>query len=155
MLRYGIKDKEGSGHNNETIWLIDWENPDNNDFAIAEEVSIEGENKKHPEIVLYINGTAVGVIELEFGAISFEQEVPILAKTMEGATVSGIIDCLVEVPRGYIIIDHKTDEDCSDKAFNHHVKQLAAYAKFLQLDKPVVGIGVNWVRRGSLGILSI
>ena len=94
-------------------------------------------------------------LERELGAISFEQEVPILAKTIEGATVSGIIDCLVEVPRGYIIIDHKTDEDCSDKAFNHHVKQLAAYAKFLQLDKPVVGVGVNWVRGGSLDIISI
>lgn len=70
MLRYGIKDKEGAGHNNETIWLIDWENPDNNDFAIAEEVSIEGENKKRPDIVLYINGIAVGVIELKRSSVS-------------------------------------------------------------------------------------
>ena len=94
-------------------------------------------------------------LEHELGAISFQQEVPILAKTIEGATVSGIIDCLVEVPSGYIIIDHKTDEDCSNKAFNHHVKQLAAYAKFLQLNKPVIGVGVNWVRESSLDILSI
>ncbi len=43
-MRYGIKDKEGSGEQKQTIWLIDWKNPENNDFAIAEEVSIKGEN---------------------------------------------------------------------------------------------------------------
>jgi type I restriction enzyme R subunit len=70
MLRYGIKDKEGAGEQNQTIWLIDWENVENNDFAIAEEVSIEGENKKRPDIVLYINGIAVGVIELKRSSVS-------------------------------------------------------------------------------------
>jgi len=25
LLRYGIKDKEGAGEQNQTIWLIDWE----------------------------------------------------------------------------------------------------------------------------------
>jgi len=70
MLRYGIKDKEGAGQQNETIWLIDWGNPENNDFAIAEEVSIEGENKKRPDIVLYVNGIAVGVIELKRSSVS-------------------------------------------------------------------------------------
>jgi type I restriction enzyme R subunit len=70
MLRYGIKDKEGAGEQNQTVWLIDWQNPENNDFAIAEEVSIEGENKKRPDIVLYINGIAVGVIELKRSSVS-------------------------------------------------------------------------------------
>ena len=44
LLRYGVKVKEGAGEQNQTVWLIDWENPHNNDFAIAEEVSIKGEN---------------------------------------------------------------------------------------------------------------
>ena len=46
LLRYGVKEKEGAGVLNETVWLIDWENPEANDFAFAEEVSIKGENKK-------------------------------------------------------------------------------------------------------------
>jgi type I restriction enzyme R subunit len=70
MLRYGIKDKEGAGQQNQNVWLIDWHNPENNHFAIAEEVSIEGENKKRPDIVLYINGIAVGVIELKRSSVS-------------------------------------------------------------------------------------
>ncbi|MBL4608481.1 MAG: HsdR family type I site-specific deoxyribonuclease, partial [Pseudomonadales bacterium] len=70
LLRYGIKDKEGSGEQNQTIWLIDWKNPEANDFAIAEEVSVKGENKKRPDIVIYVNGIALGVIELKRSSVS-------------------------------------------------------------------------------------
>ncbi len=70
LLRYGVKDKEGMGHLNETVWLIDWNNPQANDFAIAEEVSIKGENKKRPDVVLYVNGIALGVIELKRSSVS-------------------------------------------------------------------------------------
>ena len=70
LLRYGIKEKEGTGDHKETIWLIDWHNIEANDFAIAEEVSITGENKKRPDIVLYVNGIALGVIELKRSTIN-------------------------------------------------------------------------------------
>ena len=65
LLRYGVKDKTGAGEQKQTIWLIDWANPEDNHFAIAEEVSVKGENKKRPDIVLYVNGIALGVIELK------------------------------------------------------------------------------------------
>ncbi|GAB6097959.1 HsdR family type I site-specific deoxyribonuclease [Desulfatiferula olefinivorans] len=70
LLRYGVKVKEGAGELNQTVWLIDWENPLNNDFAIAEEVSVKGEHKKRPDIVLYVNGIALGVIELKRSSVS-------------------------------------------------------------------------------------
>jgi type I restriction enzyme, R subunit len=70
LLRYGVKDKEGAGHQNQTIWLIDWKHPENNDFALAEEVAVQGENKKRPDIVLYINGIALGVLELKRSSVS-------------------------------------------------------------------------------------
>lgn len=70
MLRYGVKVKEGAGELFQTVWLIDWKNPDNNNFAIAEEVSIKGENKKRPDIVLYVNGIAIGVLELKRSSVS-------------------------------------------------------------------------------------
>lgn len=73
LLRYGVKDKEGSGEQNQTVWLIDWHNIEANDFAIAEEVSIKGENKKRPDLVLYINGIAVGVIELKRSSVSVNE----------------------------------------------------------------------------------
>lgn len=65
LLRYGVKVKRDVGENYETVWLIDWSNPDANHFVVAEEVSIKGEHNKRPDIVLYVNGIALGVIELK------------------------------------------------------------------------------------------
>lgn len=65
LLRYGVKVKTGQKDTTQTVWLIDWKNPLNNDFAIAEEVSIKGELKKRPDVVLYVNGIALGVLELK------------------------------------------------------------------------------------------
>ncbi len=77
LLRYGVKDKEGAGEQNQTVWLVDWENPDANEFAIAEEVTYNGENKKRPDLVLYVNGIALGVIELKtFYSVSLRGHPP-------------------------------------------------------------------------------
>ncbi|MBR9860736.1 HsdR family type I site-specific deoxyribonuclease [bacterium] len=72
-LRYGIAVKEKAGEKKQTVFLIDWSNPEANDFGIAEEVTIEGKFIKRPDIVLYINGIAIGVIELKKGAVSVEK----------------------------------------------------------------------------------
>ena len=70
LLRYGVKIQPGVGEQTVTIWLIDWENPSNNDFAIAEEVTVTGENTKRPDLVLYVNGIALGVLELKRSTVS-------------------------------------------------------------------------------------
>lgn len=75
LLRYGVKGKEGTGELNQTVWLVDWQNPENNDFAIAEEVSIKGENKKRPDVVLYVNGIALAVLELKRSSVSVSEGV--------------------------------------------------------------------------------
>lgn len=61
------------GQNKETIWLIDWAYPLNNDFAIAEEVSVKGQHKKRPDIVLYINRIALVVLELKRSTVSISE----------------------------------------------------------------------------------
>ncbi|MEJ6076945.1 HsdR family type I site-specific deoxyribonuclease [Vibrio sp. 1-Bac 57] len=73
LLRYGVKEKEGAGEAVKTVWVIDWENPEANHFAIAEEVTIKGELKKRPDIVLYVNGIALGVIELKRSSVSVSE----------------------------------------------------------------------------------
>lgn len=65
LLRYGVKVKRDVGENFETVWLIDWSNPEANHFLVAEEVTIRGQHTKRPDIVLYVNGIALGVIELK------------------------------------------------------------------------------------------
>src|SRR5262245_14475796 len=37
LLRYGVRVQPESGRHSKTVWLIDWKNPEKNDFAIAEE----------------------------------------------------------------------------------------------------------------------
>lgn len=73
QLRYGVTVQPETGQNKKTVWLIDWENPTNNDFAIAEEVTIRGIHKKRPDIVLYVNGIALGVIELKRSTVSIAE----------------------------------------------------------------------------------
>lgn len=70
LLRYGVRVKPDFGEHYMTVWLIDWENPDNNDFAVAEEVTIAGEHRKRPDIVFYVNGIALGVLELKRSTVS-------------------------------------------------------------------------------------
>ncbi|MBN2403735.1 MAG: HsdR family type I site-specific deoxyribonuclease [Spirochaetes bacterium] len=73
MLRYGVNVQPEIGHNKETVWLIDWENPLKNDFAIAEEVTIKGIHDKRPDIVIYVNGIALGVLELKRSIVSISE----------------------------------------------------------------------------------
>ena len=73
LLRYGINVREDVGTLMQTVHLIDWEHPLNNDFYIAEEVTVKGVNDKRPDLVLYINGIAIGVLELKRSTISVER----------------------------------------------------------------------------------
>ncbi len=42
LLRYGVPVQIAVGQAHETVHLVDWEHPENNDFAIAEEVTLRG-----------------------------------------------------------------------------------------------------------------
>ncbi|NOT84963.1 MAG: HsdR family type I site-specific deoxyribonuclease, partial [Methylococcaceae bacterium] len=70
LLRFGVQVQAAAGENNETINLINWDDPAQNDFAIAEEVTLHGNTKRRPDLVLYVNGIAVAVIELKNSRIS-------------------------------------------------------------------------------------
>jgi type I restriction enzyme R subunit len=65
LLRYGVPVKVEAGKVTETVHLVDWKQPDKNDFAIAEEVTLRGPLERRPDFVIYLNGIAVGVIELK------------------------------------------------------------------------------------------
>ena len=65
LLRYGVPVKAAADENTETVWLINWDEPSQNDFAIAEEVTLKGNHERRPDLVLYINGIAIAVLELK------------------------------------------------------------------------------------------
>ncbi|NTZ88911.1 HsdR family type I site-specific deoxyribonuclease [Burkholderia metallica] len=70
LLRYGIPVKVEGDKVAETVWLINWALPSKNHFAIAEEVTLKGGHERRPDIVLYVNGIAIGVLELKNSRVS-------------------------------------------------------------------------------------
>ncbi|KOU24078.1 restriction endonuclease subunit R [Streptomyces sp. WM6372] len=73
LLRYGVKVKPGAGEQYETVWLIDWTDPQANDFVVVEEVTIVGRQTKRPDIVLYVNGLALVTLELKRSRVAVSE----------------------------------------------------------------------------------
>jgi type I restriction enzyme R subunit len=73
LLRYGVDAKTEVGKNTEKVHVIDWEHPERNDFAIAEEVTLRGNHERRPDLVLYVNGIAIAVIELKSSRVSMAE----------------------------------------------------------------------------------
>lgn len=70
LLRYGIPVKEEAGKVTETVHIVEWDDPALNDFAITEEVTLRGGLERRPDLVLYLNGVAIGMIELKNSRVS-------------------------------------------------------------------------------------
>ncbi|OBJ91218.1 type I restriction endonuclease subunit R [Mycolicibacterium conceptionense] len=73
LLRYGVKVKPGVGEQTETVWLIDWKNPDANHFVVVEEVTVAGQRTKRPDVVLYVNGLALATLELKRSKVAVSE----------------------------------------------------------------------------------
>lgn len=70
LLKYGAKVRETADGAPKTVYFMDVETPTNNDFAIAEEVTVVGRQEKRPDLVIYVNGIAMAVIELKKSSVS-------------------------------------------------------------------------------------
>ena len=83
LLRYGVPVQVAAGQPNETVHLIDWVHPERNDFALAEEVTLKGGYERRPDIVLYLNGLAIAVIELKRSSVELADGVRQLITNQE------------------------------------------------------------------------
>ena len=117
LLRYGVKIQPDAGEQNITVWLIDWKDFAANDFAIAEEVTVSGENNKRPDLVLYVNGIALGVLELKRSTVSVTEGIrqnldsqkkefirhffPTVQLLMAGNDTEGLRYGVIETPEKY------------------------------------------------------
>ena len=149
LLRYGVKGKEGAGEQNQTVWLIDWEYPEANDFALAEEVSIKGENKKRPDIVLYVNGIALGVIELKRSSVSVAEGIrqnldnqkkafirdffSTMQLVMAGNDTQGLRYATIETPEKYYLEWKEDTPNPFDYTLDFHLSRLCNKRRFLQV----------------------
>lgn len=68
MLTEGIKityRKDGADRG-DLVWLIDFKNPENNEFLVSNQFTvIENEVNKRPDVILFVNGLPLVVIELK------------------------------------------------------------------------------------------
>lgn len=73
LLRYGTDVKQ-QGTVSKRINFIDWKNPFNNIYELAEEVKVQtigdAHDSRRPDLVLYVNGIALVVIELKKASVS-------------------------------------------------------------------------------------
>lgn len=83
LLRYGVPVQVAVGLAHETVHLIDWQTPVNNDFALAEEVTLRGGFERRPDLVVYLNGIAIAVIELKRSSVEIADGVRQLITNQE------------------------------------------------------------------------
>ena len=71
MLTEGIKvsyQKDGQ-QRGDLVWMIDFETPENNEFVVANQFTvIEDGNNKRPDVILFVNGIPLVVLELKNAA---------------------------------------------------------------------------------------
>ncbi|MBH1929835.1 type I restriction endonuclease subunit R [Serratia rubidaea] len=149
LLRYGVKEKEGAGEQNQTVWLIDWTHPEANDFAIADEVTVKGEYSKRPDLVLYVNGIALGVIELKRSSVhvseGIRQNLDNQKKTfirnffttmqlvMAGNDTQGLRYGTIETPEKYYLEWKEENTDAYTHKLDFHLSRLCNKSRLLDI----------------------
>ena len=149
LLRYGVTVREELGQPKETVWLIDWKNPIKNVFAIAEEVTVLGKYNKRPDIVIYVNGIAVGVLELKRSKVGVEQGIrqnldnqkpefiekffTTMQFVLAGNDTQGMRYGTIETPEQYYLKWKEETTDEYDYILDKHISQLCDKEKFLEI----------------------
>ena len=149
MLRYGVSARAGAGEHAETVHFIDWNNTDNNHFAIAEEVTVKGVHNKRPDVVLYVNGIAVGVIELKRSKVSVEEGIRqnldnqrddfikpffnTIQLVMAGNDTAGARYGTTKTPEKYYLRWKESTGEAFDYVLDKHLVQMCEKSRLLEI----------------------
>ena len=167
LLRYGVKVRPAVGEQTVTVWLIDWKNPAHNDFGIAEEVTVAGKNAKRPDVVLYVNGIALGVLELKRSTVSVAEGIrqnldsqkkefiqPFFATVqfvMAGNDTEGLRYSVIETPEKYWLRWKEAEAHAAagDNPLLRELSQLCSKDRLLEIihDFMVFDAGIKKVCR--------
>ncbi len=151
-LRYGVPVQPSMGEHRITVKLIDWEHPFNNDFGIAEEVTLKGEDgNKRPDVVLYINGIAIGVLELKRSTVSVSEGIrqnltnqredfiesffTTVQLVMAGSETQGLHYGVIKTPEKYWLRWKETDAhpDAGDNFLLRELSQVCNKTRLLDI----------------------
>jgi len=151
LLRYGVKVKPDVGENTETVWLIDWKQPERNRFAIAEEVTVPAADAKaygkRPDVVLYVNGIALGVLELKRSTVSMAEGIrqnldnqkkifierffSTMQLVMAGNDSEGLRYATIQTPEKYYL--NWKEDSTVENLLDRQLIQVCGKARFLEL----------------------
>jgi type I restriction enzyme R subunit len=169
LLRYGVKVKPDADEMTRTVWLIDWEHPERNHFAVAEEVAVAGSgggtHAKRPDLVVYVNGIALAVIELKRSIVTVGEGLrqnldsqkrefiqPFFSTVqlvMAGNDTEGLRYGVIETPERYYLSWKEPTHDDVENPLERAVLQLYDKDRFLELihDFVVFDRGIKKIAR--------
>ena len=149
LLRYGVPVKIDAGKATETLHLINWQEPELNDFAIAEEVTLKGGHERRPDLVLYVNGIAIGVIELKRGSANLEDGIrqslsnqqkefnawffSTMQLIIAGNDSAGLLYGTIETPEKYFLKWKEDEEDDSRFKLDKYLLKLCRKDRLIEL----------------------
>ena len=149
LLRYGVPVKSEAGQVTETVHLVNWANPAANDFAIAEEVTLHGQHERRPDIVLYLNGIAVAVLELKRSFVSIGEGIrqnisnqrpefnawffSTVQLVFAGNDAEGLRYGTVGTPEKYFLTWKEDEQDDSRYKLDKYLLKMCAKGRLLEL----------------------
>lgn len=149
LLRYGIPVKTEAGKVTETVHLINWHNPEKNVFGIAEEVTLHGVHNRRPDLVLYINGIAVAVIELKRSRVSIGEGIrqiisnqapefnqwffSTIQVVFAGSDAEGLKYGTIYTPEKYFLHWKEDEEDISRYMLDKYLMKMCAQDRLLEI----------------------
>lgn len=149
LLRYGVKAKEDIGEQNQTVHLVDWASWENNDFGIAEEVTLKGNSTRRPDIVLYVNGIAFAVLELKRGTVDISESIrqnisnqrekfnetffTTIQLILAGNNTQGLRYGTIETPEKYYLAWKEDEDDNEGYKLDKYLKKLCDKERILDI----------------------
>ena len=149
LLRYGVSVRVEAGADTETVHLVNWDQPADNDFAIAEEVTLKGGHERRPDIVLYLNGMAVGVLELKNSRVGLGEGIrqclsnqqaefndwffSTIQLVMAGNDSEGLRYGTIETQEKYFLTWKEDEADNAGYKLDKYLAKLCGKARLLEL----------------------
>lgn len=149
LLRYGVEVSEGPSDRYQRIHFINWVQPEENHFGIAEEVTFHGSFEKRPDIVLYVNGIALGVLELKRSTVSIsdgirqnivnqrkefiEEFFPTIQLVMAGNDTEGLSYGTIGTPEKFFLNWKEDLEDNSQLQLDKYLPKICNKKRLLEI----------------------
>ncbi len=154
LLTEGVKvSAQHEGHERgDIVWLIDFDNPGHNEFAVASQFTIiENNQNKRPDMVVFVNGMPLVVIELK-NAADENASTQSAFRQLE-TLIKGMLNkkTLLDLVRHFVVFEQSKKEDPKTGVISiHTVKEIAAYHQYYAVNAAVA----STLRAADTGVTS-